>query len=72
MRLRMLYGTIILLVGLLVYALVVMVLAATILPAYLVIQVPFYLVAGIVWIFPAAKVTRWMQDIPPWRGSGAE
>ncbi|HWK47519.1 MAG TPA: DUF2842 domain-containing protein [Stellaceae bacterium] len=72
MRLRMLYGTVILLVGLLIYALVVMVLAATILPAHWAVQVPFYTVAGIAWIFPAARVTRWMQDIPPWRGSGPE
>jgi hypothetical protein len=72
MRLRILFGTIILVVGVGLYALLVMVFAVNLLPSHWAAQIPFYAVAGTVWIFPAARITRWMQDIPPWRGSGPE
>jgi hypothetical protein len=65
MRLRILYGTIILLIGLALYAVAVMVVAASWLPGHWAVQLVFYLVAGTAWIFPAARLTRWMQDLPP-------
>ena len=65
MRLRILYGTIALLIGLALYAAAVMVAAAAWLPSHWAVQLVFYLVAGTVWIYPAARLTRWMQDLPP-------
>jgi Protein of unknown function (DUF2842) len=65
MRLRILYGTIILLLGLGLYALAVMVVAVAYLPAQGAVELVFYLVTGTIWIYPAAKLTKWMQDLPP-------
>jgi len=67
MRLRILFGTFGLILGLAVYALLVMRLAIAVLPDNQFVQALFYLVTGIVWIFPAAKLTKWMQDLPPVR-----
>ena len=67
MRLRILFGTFGLILGLAVYALLVMRLAIAILPDNPLVQAVFYLVTGIVWIFPAARLTKWMQDLPPVR-----
>lgn len=64
MRLRVLAGTLILLLGLAAYALAVMSLAVRVLPDNLVVETLFYAVAGIAWVLPAAKLTRWMQDMP--------
>jgi hypothetical protein len=64
MRLRILYGTFILLGGLAVYALAVMVVAAEFLPAQSAVELAYYAVAGTVWLYPAAKLTKWMQDLP--------
>jgi hypothetical protein len=64
MRLRILYGTIILLLGLGLYALAVMVVAVDFLPAQWAVELVYYLVTGIAWVFPAALLTRWMQDLP--------
>ncbi len=63
MRLRILAGTIILIVGLGLYALAVMSFAVRLLPDIFVVQLLFYLVAGTIWIWPAAKLTYWTQDI---------
>ena len=65
MRLRILFGTLGLIFGLAVYALLVMRLAIAMLPENRFIEAIFYLVTGIVWIFPAARLTKWMQDLPP-------
>lgn len=65
MRLRILFGTLGLILGLALYALLVMRLAIAVLPEDQFVQAIFYLVTGIVWIFPAARLTRWMQDLPP-------
>jgi len=67
MRLRILFGTFGLILGLAIYALLVMRLAIAVLPDNQLVQAVFYLVTGIVWIFPAAKLTKWMQDLPPVR-----
>jgi uncharacterized protein YacL len=65
MRLRILFGTLGLILGLAIYALLVMRLAIAMLPENRFVEAIFYLVTGIVWIFPAAKLTKWMQDLPP-------
>jgi hypothetical protein len=65
MRLRILYGTLLLIVGLGGYALAVMAVAVEILPAQWAVQLVFYLVTGTVWLYPAARLTKWMQDLPP-------
>jgi len=64
-RLRILFGTALLIGGLGIYALAVMLVAVRFLPSHWAAEIPFYLVTGIVWIFPAARLTRWMQDLPP-------
>jgi len=65
MRLRILFGTLGLVFGLGIYALLVVRLAIAVLPDNMLVQALFYLVTGIIWIFPAAKLTKWMQDLPP-------
>jgi|HubBroStandDraft_1064217.scaffolds.fasta_scaffold00032_15 hypothetical protein len=65
MRLRILGGTIVLLAGLGLYALAVLVVAAAFLPAQWLAELVFYLVAGLLWLYPAARLTSWMQDLPP-------
>jgi hypothetical protein len=65
MRLRILYGTIILLLGLGLYAVAVMVVAVEFLPAHWAAQLAYYFVTGTIWLYPAAQLTRWMQDLPP-------
>jgi len=67
MRLRILFGTFGLILGLALYALLIMRLAIAVLPDNQLVQAVFYLVTGTVWIFPAARLTKWMQDLPPVR-----
>lgn len=67
MRLRILAGTLILLVGLVLYGVVVAALGERWLGARPLIEIAFYAVAGLVWILPAAWLTRWMQRAPPFR-----
>jgi hypothetical protein len=69
MRLRILAGTAVLVLGLIVYSLLVMRLAVDVLPEHWAVQAVFYLVAGVLWIFPAARLTRWMQASPTTPGS---
>jgi Protein of unknown function (DUF2842) len=64
MRLRILWGTIILLLGLGLYALAVMVVAVDFLPAQWAVELVFYFVTGTLWLYPAARLTKWMQDLP--------
>jgi Protein of unknown function (DUF2842) len=67
MRLRILVGTLILIVGLAVYAALVVTVARRLLPPRLVIDMGFYAAAGVVWILPAAWLTRWMNRAAPYR-----
>jgi hypothetical protein len=67
MRLRILLGSLLLIVGLALYALAVMVVAMRLLPDQVAIEFAFYALAGIAWIFPAARLTRWMQQAGPFR-----
>jgi hypothetical protein len=61
-RLRKLVGTIVLVVFVSVYALTVMTLAAARLPgASGWTQLAFFLVAGLLWVIPAAGLIYWMQ-----------
>jgi len=63
MRLRILAGTLLLLVGLVLYAGAVMALVAR-LPANAALDFALYGVAGIAWVAPAALLTRWMLREP--------
>jgi hypothetical protein len=65
--LRILAGALMLVAGLALYGLAVMSLAVRVLPHSWLVEVPFYAVAGIAWVFPAARLTRWMQQVPPYR-----
>jgi hypothetical protein len=67
MRLRILFGTLLLVLGLGLYALAVMAVATRLLPDHWALEMAFYALAGIAWIFPAAQLTRWMQQAPPFR-----
>ena len=67
MRLRILFGTIALIAGLALYVVAVAALGARFLPQDLLVETAFYAVAGIVWILPAARLTRWMQRAAPYR-----
>jgi hypothetical protein len=67
MRLRILIGTVILVVGLALYAAVVEVVAHRLLPARVPIEMVFYAIAGILWLPPAARLTRWMSETAPYR-----
>jgi hypothetical protein len=62
MRFRVLAGTLILVFGLAAYALAVMSVAVRVLPENLFVATLFYAVAGVAWVAPAAKLTRWMQE----------
>jgi Protein of unknown function (DUF2842) len=61
MRWRVLVGTAALVLGLAVYALAAMRLAVAVVPETEWVRALFYAAAGILWIFPAARLTRWMQ-----------
>jgi len=66
MRLRILVGTIGLILGLFVYAGLV-VIATPLLPQETLLDMAFYAAAGMIWIWPAARLTRWMNEAPPHR-----
>lgn len=59
-RLRNLVGLLLLLGGLVVYALLVMQIGARIARAPIWLQTPFYLFAGLAWLWPARHLLRWM------------
>jgi Protein of unknown function (DUF2842) len=67
MRLRILLGIVILIVGLMIYAAAVAVIGGEFLPRETAIDLAFYAVAGIAWILPAAWLTRWMNAAAPHR-----
>jgi len=58
---RKLLGTIIILVGLVAYALGAIWLAIEVLPDHWAVQLVFYPIAGIAWAFPAKPLIDWMQ-----------
>jgi Protein of unknown function (DUF2842) len=64
MRLRILFGTAALLGGLAFYALAVVEIAGRLVPGHWAAQALFYAAAGILWVLPAARLTRWMQAAP--------
>jgi hypothetical protein len=66
MRLRILFGSLLLVAGLALYALLAMAMAAH-LPDSAVIAFAYYAVAGIAWVLPASLVTRWMARAKPYR-----
>ena len=67
MRLRILLGTLLMVTGLAIYAVAVAVavVSARLLPTNTMLQFLFYAAAGAAWIFPAARLTRWMQRAAP-------
>ena len=65
MRLRILAGTLLLIVALAVYAALVVAAVTRLLPDRLLIDMVFYAAAGILWIWPAARLTRWMNRAAP-------
>jgi hypothetical protein len=67
MRLRILVGTLLLVLGLGGYALAVMLAAVRLLPQQWAIEAVFYAVAGTLWILPAGRLVRWMQSAAPFR-----
>jgi hypothetical protein len=67
MRLRILFGTLVLILGLAAYGLVVAALAAHVLPSGPFAALLFYAVAGVAWLAPAACLVRWMQKAAPFR-----
>jgi Protein of unknown function (DUF2842) len=68
MRLRILFGGLVLVFGLALYALAVMAAAMRFVPDEAAAEFAFYALAGVAWIYPAARLTRWMQQAPPFRG----
>jgi len=54
-------GTLILLSGLVAYALAMVWLAVSVLPDHWAVQIIFYPLAGIAWAFPAKPLIAWMQ-----------
>ena len=62
MRLKILFGTLMLVAGLAVYALAITTLAGRFVPEQWVVEALFYCVAGIAWVWPAARLVRWMQS----------
>jgi hypothetical protein len=59
-RARKALGLLALLVGLAVYAAIASKLS-DVLPASELVRVPYYLAAGLLWIWPALRLIRWMQ-----------
>ena len=66
MRLRILAGTIFLILGLAIYAAIAVAIAHFFLPEQTLIDISFYALAGIIWIWPAAWLTRWMSRAAPY------
>lgn len=60
-RLRKLVGSLILVAGLTVYALLCMRLAVSVVPEWWLAELVFYILAGILWAFPARRLLTWME-----------
>jgi hypothetical protein len=63
-RARILAGAAALVGGLALYALAAVELAGRVVPDEWAAQALFYAVAGVLWVVPAARLTRWMQAAP--------
>ena len=59
---RSIYGMLIIIFGLATYAFLVAALGDLLIETHLAVQVIYYLVTGIVWIFPVGKLLRWMAE----------
>ena len=66
MRLRILCGSLLLVAGIALYALVAMALA-TRLPENAILAFAYYAIAGVAWVAPASLVMRWMMRAAPYR-----
>jgi len=65
-RTRKLIGTIVLLLFVAVYALIAMLVAIVLqVNASKVVELAFYVVAGLAWVIPAGILIRWMQRPDP-------
>jgi len=62
---RSLIGMLALIGGLTLYALAVMLIAVALPPMPLVVEAVFYLVFGIVWIFPTRRLLAWIAAGQP-------
>ena len=59
-RWRNALGILALVLGLIVYALAAMVAGATLVPEHWLLQLLFFVIAGLVWLWPARPLLRWM------------
>lgn len=59
-RWRNAVGILALVAGLIVYALVAMVAGATLVPEHWLLQLLFFVAAGLAWLWPARHLLRWM------------
>jgi hypothetical protein len=67
MRLRILIGTAVLVLGLAIYGVIVAAVTARLLSPGSLAAFAVYAVAGLVWVLPAARLARWMQAAAPFR-----
>ena len=59
-RIRKLLGSLGLLFGLIFYILIAVAIGAR-LPHIMLVELPYYIIAGILWIFPAYRIITWMH-----------
>jgi hypothetical protein len=59
---RSLYGMLILIFGLGAYAFAVAAIGDFLIETHMAVQVIYYLITGVVWIFPVGKLLKWMAD----------
>jgi hypothetical protein len=59
-RWRHAVGILVLVVGLVVYALAAMLAGAALTPAHWLVELVFYVAAGLAWLLPAKALLRWM------------
>ena len=59
---RSIYGMLIIIFGLSAYAFLVAAGGDFLIETHIAVQVIYYLITGIVWIFPVGKLLRWMAD----------
>jgi len=64
MHSRKIFGLIGLLVLLALYCAMCVYIAVQFLPESKLAELIYYPIAGVVWIFPAAKIVKWMQASP--------
>ena len=61
MSVRKITGLLALLILLSIYSLLCMYIAVNFLPESKIAELIYYPVAGVIWIFPAMKIVKWMQ-----------